>query len=1202
MKSSFLFVVSMVVVVLSGCVFVDGDAPSDAAVRAARKDVLIADFEGKTYGKGWKTEGEAFGTGPASGTRPRQMKVSGFRGKGFVNTYLKDDGATGTLTSPPFKIERAYIKFLIGGGGFERTTCMNLLVDGKVVRTAAGPNLTGGGDEALAWKVWDVSALAGKKAAIQIVDKRKDGWGHVNVDQIVQTDARTNVLRQILARIGNVDCPIFPVPKKYAVKNDRTVALRGRLAIVLGEKAKEPEKFAASRLTYVLKKRFGLRAPVVTEKAVPKKARHLLVLGTLKSNGLLKSLKEKHAVNLDSLKGKDPMQDAFAIETLKTGGRRAVLMIGATPRSVIYAQYAFLDAVRRAGRRVVHPQISVRDWSALRYRDWFPGNFGTEGLHLFDDTDTLNQVTYARANMTQFRGFKSSAVTERVVKECWRRGLKPYGTINGAVGVDRHPHNIQEAKAWLKKGCYGLYISFDDFGMGADPEGLCKKMAAVVKEHFGKVGDRIAVVTSGGDYFWLNSGQNSRLSRLKDFDEAIFYFTGPPAGAFITKQHFDQARAARIKNHVWWHNFPCGAKGFCAPIRAARYYAHLPMNQNCWGRFTMDDLRQADKHLTGYTAQNEAFDLVALQLFWAWDPVCYDYEAARTGIYRQRHGAAAVEDARKLDDEFYVLTGYFNLMWRHWVMTSWSLKDVSKRAEVLALVERMQRRLPAIKAGKKVSYMSDKGYDENYLTRIGPHLDAAKRLASVDFPDYAVRKREGINRKGGKDLLKAHAALSLKAKMVKLLWAGKKREAEAYLAGLRKEALPMLKVLQTELKDMWYTKEYVDGWRSMLELRHWEPIAKAEFSKRASLKIRRNGEGLMVIDAGVADCEILYTVDGPLPAAGAAEVYKGPRSLPGSHVVRAVARQKASGMTSRLFTVYLGYIKTKWKIAYVDSQGGLGNVASNLIDGKLNTLWMTERGKNKPNHPHEVQIDLGRETAIEAIGLYPSLKIRAGTPRDYKAYVSADGKAWGEPVAAGRFGRIEYCMIIDLKEKVKARFIRLVFLSDFWSTHFSSLKEVDVFDFTVRPAVSPKGKSHAGLRYRYYEEAVIEHCADLKGRAPAKQGVIAAPTLGIKGRREGKFGLVFEGLIKVAKDGFYRFSTVSNDGSILWLDGIPVVDNDGTHSRQERAGAVSLAAGYHKIRVAFFDAGGGAHLGVFWQPPGGKRELLPAGVLFHNAE
>jgi hypothetical protein len=42
---------------------------------AGRPDVLIADFEGETYGAGWKTTGIAFGKGPAKGTLPNQMLV-----------------------------------------------------------------------------------------------------------------------------------------------------------------------------------------------------------------------------------------------------------------------------------------------------------------------------------------------------------------------------------------------------------------------------------------------------------------------------------------------------------------------------------------------------------------------------------------------------------------------------------------------------------------------------------------------------------------------------------------------------------------------------------------------------------------------------------------------------------------------------------------------------------------------------------------------------------------------------------------------------------------------------------------------------------------------------------------------------------------------------------------------------------------------
>ena len=62
------------------------------------EDILVADFEGPTYGT-WTTTGEAFGPGPARGTLPGQMAVSGFKGQGLANSFHKGDDSRGTLTS-----------------------------------------------------------------------------------------------------------------------------------------------------------------------------------------------------------------------------------------------------------------------------------------------------------------------------------------------------------------------------------------------------------------------------------------------------------------------------------------------------------------------------------------------------------------------------------------------------------------------------------------------------------------------------------------------------------------------------------------------------------------------------------------------------------------------------------------------------------------------------------------------------------------------------------------------------------------------------------------------------------------------------------------------------------------------------------------------------------------------------------------------
>ncbi len=145
-------------------------------------DVLIADFEGSTYGS-WMTTGAAFGSGPAQGTLPNQQTVNGYDGSGLANSYYGTDTSTGTLTSPPFIITRPYLNFLIGGGNLPGQECMNLIISNVVVATATGAN-----SETLTPQQWDVGAYLGQTATLQIVDSATGSWGHILVDEITLSD------------------------------------------------------------------------------------------------------------------------------------------------------------------------------------------------------------------------------------------------------------------------------------------------------------------------------------------------------------------------------------------------------------------------------------------------------------------------------------------------------------------------------------------------------------------------------------------------------------------------------------------------------------------------------------------------------------------------------------------------------------------------------------------------------------------------------------------------------------------------------------------------------------------------------------------------------------------------------------------------------------------------------------------------------
>ncbi len=186
----------------------------------AAEDVVFADFESNDYGT-WQATGEAFGTGPARGTLAGQQQVSGFLGQGLVNTFLNGDGTTGALTSPPFKIEHPYINFLIGGGKHAGGTALNLLLDGKIVRTA-----TGDAAEPLTWKSFSVQELIGKTAQLSIVDRHTGRWGHINVDQITFSNraAAADLAREMVLE---EDYLILPV-KNGAAKRRLSLEIDGR--------------------------------------------------------------------------------------------------------------------------------------------------------------------------------------------------------------------------------------------------------------------------------------------------------------------------------------------------------------------------------------------------------------------------------------------------------------------------------------------------------------------------------------------------------------------------------------------------------------------------------------------------------------------------------------------------------------------------------------------------------------------------------------------------------------------------------------------------------------------------------------------------------------------------------------------------------------------------------------------------------------
>jgi fructan beta-fructosidase len=138
---------------------------------------VFDDFENGAPLK-WKHQGTAFTT---------NKEVVDYLGKGYVSSPLAQK-TKGNLTSVSFTIHHKAINFLIAGGNHPDTTCINLIIDGKIVRSTTGDN-----SKVFKWNGWDVSSFIGKKAHLEITDQSADPHnGFIAIDHVMFSNQLTN--------------------------------------------------------------------------------------------------------------------------------------------------------------------------------------------------------------------------------------------------------------------------------------------------------------------------------------------------------------------------------------------------------------------------------------------------------------------------------------------------------------------------------------------------------------------------------------------------------------------------------------------------------------------------------------------------------------------------------------------------------------------------------------------------------------------------------------------------------------------------------------------------------------------------------------------------------------------------------------------------------------------------------------------------
>jgi len=135
-----------------------------------------------------------------------------------------------------------------------------------------------------------------------------------------------------------------------------------------------------------------------------------------------------------------------------------------------------------------------------------------------------------------------------------------------------------------------------------------------------------------------------------------------------------------------------------------------------------------------------------------------------------------------------------------------------------------------------------------------------------------------------------------------------------------------------------------------------------------------------------------------------------------------------------------------------------------------------------------------------------------------------------------------------------------------------------------------------GLNYEYYE-GKWDKLPDYTTLKPLRTGKIDGFNIKKIKTVEDYWGVRFNGFIEIPKDGKYSFSTISDDGSRLFINNKQIVDNDGVHGPYTVQGNIELKKGKYPIMLDFFEGNFGELLRVEIEGPGIVKQSLPVSML-----
>jgi hypothetical protein len=543
------------------------------------------------------------------------------------------------------------------------------------------------------------------------------------------------------------DTPLLvPPPKHVTWSSDEPLGLEaGTVAIVLGDHAAAPERYAAELLQQHVAKRFEQQWPIVTEHDASRYAVAIL-LGQPHTSAWARRLCEK--LQIDPARDL-PMQDGYVIRTVADGDRRVVLVVGNDDRGVIYGQDTLFQMIERHPRGIVLRTADIRDWPSIRWR-------GRPHTHYtnYDRPGELERYAAARINFIDLRtstyaihaGEKLNLpAMKSLVADAHRRGLFVFATVNCGTPASEYDAILATFRQLIDLGADGLWLSFDDKGSGAMPEIIVSRVLELARKH-GITPDRIAICPPKGSYQMVETDFNRRIMAVPGMERALWFWSFPPNAVDHAK-----ARAIGLRHGMaWWHNWTRPSSGFTHAGSASLYnngrhsYLPVPSLAAGWHAPTYEMLRDAAEYGDaimpwGGSSWGQWY-IAPIIGWWGWDPANHDFTATRTRIYRTVFGPDQVHAAMQFDDRLEEAKSLFRFSAEP---TEWQpfcpprLRNRADRDRALALLDQLATLHKQIaENAPKQTMIPAEQLETVYLDAMRGEVETGRTCATLPYPEY----------------------------------------------------------------------------------------------------------------------------------------------------------------------------------------------------------------------------------------------------------------------------------------------------------------------------------------------------------------------------------------------------------------------------------------------------------------------------------